>query len=117
MFQLQIVLENMCGVKKLKMLFSFKLSTSKSGKEKQLEFSEIRNLDVKDKELDLDYQPRKSAFKIINPETSGNNFSKQDSKKHVRFSHMDLSIIDDRGSTKNFRSPLPSSRRHLGESG
>lgn len=104
----------MCGIKKLKIPFPFKLLMSKSGKEKRLEFGEMYNFDAKIKEPNPKFQPRKSAFKNVNPEaSSSNNYSGRESKKHVRFSQLDLSMVDDGGYKKNYGSPLPSARRHV----
>lgn len=103
----------MCGIKKLKLPFPFKLLMAKSGKQKQLELGEMKSFDAKDKEPHRNLQPRKSAFKNNNSEAPSSSYSGRESKKHVRFSQLDLSMVDDEGSKKNFRSPLPSSRRYV----
>lgn len=118
LIHLRIYWSNMCGIKKLKIPFLSKLITSKSGKEKEKEKrSEYGEMEPKSLEPHVDWQPRKSAFKSAKPESSSGSFNRREAKKHVRFSHLDLSIIDDGGSKKNFRSPLPSSRRHSDDRG
>ena len=91
----------MCGTK-LKFSFPFK---SKPGKDNQ----EINVLIEKEPKPNL--QPRKSAFKTSNLDASSSKFNKSELKKHVRFSTLNLEIVNDGKPTQNLKSPLPSIRR------
>lgn len=106
----------MCGTNKLRLSFPFKLPKTKE-KSKDKEIIEIKDPETREPHPNL--QPTKSAFKSMNSSSPGGSSERRGFKKHVRFTtQLDLTSVKDGGGSKHtLKSPLPSSRHYVYESG